>query len=136
MILTLVNAAASLQQRASGSAPIRGAAATLEWFAPSPPPVHNFDLVPDVRSAEPLADIREAIRRRQTRWTPPPRRRPRPRARARSRCGAAEAEQDPDPIAAEREADAAAPERTEDPAAEADAPEDTHPKADDDRPGA
>jgi heme/copper-type cytochrome/quinol oxidase subunit 1 len=34
---------------------------TLEWFAPAPPPVHNFDVVPDVRSAEPLRDLREAI---------------------------------------------------------------------------
>jgi cytochrome c oxidase subunit 1 len=45
--------------------------ATLEWFAPSPPPVHNFDLVPDVRSSEPLHDIRDAIGRRATRWYPP-----------------------------------------------------------------
>ncbi len=44
---------------------------TLEWFAPSPPPVHNFDLVPDVRSDEPLRDIRDAIGRRATRWQPP-----------------------------------------------------------------
>src|SRR5262249_42252225 len=36
---------------------------TLEWFAPSPPPPHNFDVVPDVRSHEPLRDIREAVRR-------------------------------------------------------------------------
>ena len=36
--------------------------ATLEWFALSPPPEHNFDAVPDVRSAEPLDDIRRAIR--------------------------------------------------------------------------
>jgi cytochrome c oxidase subunit 1 len=35
--------------------------ATLEWFALSPPPEHNFDLVPDVRSAQPLLDIREAV---------------------------------------------------------------------------
>jgi cytochrome c oxidase subunit 1 len=42
-------------------------AGTLEWFATSPPPIHNFDVVPDVRSAEPLYDIRRAIRdRRQT----------------------------------------------------------------------
>jgi len=34
---------------------------TLEWYAPAPPPVHNFDVVPDVRSAEPLKDIRELI---------------------------------------------------------------------------
>jgi heme/copper-type cytochrome/quinol oxidase subunit 1 len=36
---------------------------TLEWFTLSPPPPHNFDAVPDVRSAEPLLDIRDAVRR-------------------------------------------------------------------------
>jgi cytochrome c oxidase subunit 1 len=35
--------------------------ATLEWFALSPPPEHNFDVIPDVRSAQPMLDIREAI---------------------------------------------------------------------------
>jgi heme/copper-type cytochrome/quinol oxidase subunit 1 len=44
---------------------------TLEWFALSPPPPHNFDAVPDVRSAEPLSDIREAIRERQATFVPP-----------------------------------------------------------------
>jgi cytochrome c oxidase subunit 1 len=39
---------------------------TLEWFATSPPPPHNFDVVPDVRSHEPLRDIREAVRREDT----------------------------------------------------------------------
>jgi heme/copper-type cytochrome/quinol oxidase subunit 1 len=39
--------------------------ATLEWFALSPPPVHNFDAIPDVRSTEPLHDIREWIDRHQ-----------------------------------------------------------------------
>ena len=34
---------------------------TLEWFALSPPPPHNFDVVPDVRSTAPLLDIRAAI---------------------------------------------------------------------------
>jgi heme/copper-type cytochrome/quinol oxidase subunit 1 len=34
---------------------------TLEWLALSPPPPHNFDVVPDVRSEEPLRDIREAV---------------------------------------------------------------------------
>ncbi len=34
---------------------------SLEWFALSPPPPHNFDVVPDVRSHEPLRDIREAV---------------------------------------------------------------------------
>jgi len=46
-------------------------AATLEWFALSPPPEHNFDVVPDVRSAEPLYDIRRAIRERTEAWHPP-----------------------------------------------------------------
>jgi cytochrome c oxidase subunit 1 len=44
---------------------------TLEWFALSPPPPHNFDAVPDVRSAEPLRDIREAIREREAAYVPP-----------------------------------------------------------------
>jgi cytochrome c oxidase subunit 1 len=46
-------------------------AATLEWFALSPPPEHNFDVVPDVRSTEPLHDIRRAIRDRTEEWRPP-----------------------------------------------------------------
>jgi cytochrome c oxidase subunit I len=48
-------------------------AATLEWFATSPPPTHNFDVVPDVRSAEPLYDIRRATRDRTDSWRPPSR---------------------------------------------------------------
>lgn len=34
---------------------------TLEWYAPAEPPPHNFDVIPDVRSDEPLLDIRAAI---------------------------------------------------------------------------
>jgi heme/copper-type cytochrome/quinol oxidase subunit 1 len=45
--------------------------ATLEWFALSPPPDHNFDAIPDVRSTEPLDDIRRAIRERTEDWRPP-----------------------------------------------------------------
>jgi heme/copper-type cytochrome/quinol oxidase subunit 1 len=45
--------------------------ATLEWFALSPPPEHNFDAIPDVRSTEPLDDIRRAIRERTEGWRPP-----------------------------------------------------------------
>jgi cytochrome c oxidase subunit I len=44
---------------------------TLEWFALSPPPPHNFDAVPDVRSAEPLLDIRDSIARRELSFAPP-----------------------------------------------------------------
>ncbi len=40
---------------------------TLEWFTLSPPEPHNFDVLPDVRSAQPLRDIREAIGHRTRR---------------------------------------------------------------------
>jgi cytochrome c oxidase subunit 1 len=33
---------------------------TLEWATSSPPPRHDFDTVPEVRSAAPLVDVREA----------------------------------------------------------------------------
>jgi heme/copper-type cytochrome/quinol oxidase subunit 1 len=69
------------------------AASTLEWFALSPPPPHNFDAVPDVRSTEPLRDIREAVRRRTEFWEAPPRPRPAP-ARAPSAAPVAFAESD------------------------------------------
>jgi cytochrome c oxidase subunit 1 len=37
---------------------------TLEWFTSSPPPVNNFDVVPRIRSVEPMKDIRREIDRR------------------------------------------------------------------------
>lgn len=55
--------------RPVGHDPFRGA--TLEWFATSPPPPHNFDAVPDVRSAEPMRDIREAVAAREAAFVPP-----------------------------------------------------------------
>lgn len=82
ILLTLGNAAYSARNGiAAGHDPWR--ADTLEWFALSPPPPHNFDVVPDVRSTEPLRDIREAIRRRTEGWQPPrPLERPEPRREA------------------------------------------------------
>lgn len=65
ILLELGNAAYSWGNglRARGHDP--WGAATLEWFALSPPPPHNFDAVPDVRSAEPLHDIRDSVRARR-----------------------------------------------------------------------
>jgi heme/copper-type cytochrome/quinol oxidase subunit 1 len=36
---------------------------TLEWFTSSPPPENNFDVVPRVRSVEPMKDIRREVQR-------------------------------------------------------------------------
>ncbi len=65
VILSLVNVVSSYN-RGTPAGPDAWIGSTLEWFAPSPPPLHNFDLVPDVRSNEPLRDIREAVRRHRT----------------------------------------------------------------------
>ena len=60
IVVSVVNAAVSASAGTrAGHDPWGGE--TLEWFALSPPPPHNFDVVPDVRSAEPLRDIREGI---------------------------------------------------------------------------
>ncbi|MGE5857715.1 MAG: cytochrome c oxidase subunit I, partial [Solirubrobacterales bacterium] len=62
IVLSIVNAYLSLRGGTrAGHDPWAGE--TLEWFATSPPPPHNFDVVPDVRSDEPLRDIRDAVRR-------------------------------------------------------------------------
>ena len=71
ILLEIANAAYSWNNglRARGHDPWQGA--TLEWFALSPPPPHNFDAVPDVRSSEPLRDIRESVRLATQAFTPP-----------------------------------------------------------------
>jgi heme/copper-type cytochrome/quinol oxidase subunit 1 len=62
VVLSIVNAYVGIKGGTpAGHDPWRGE--TLEWFATSPPPPHNFDVVPDVRSHEPLRDIREAVNR-------------------------------------------------------------------------
>jgi cytochrome c oxidase subunit I len=63
IVMTLVNAVLSRTNGAeAGHDPWRGE--SLEWFALSPPDPHNFDVLPDVRSARPLRDIRTAIANR------------------------------------------------------------------------
>jgi cytochrome c oxidase subunit I len=63
VICTIINVVRSLKVGVvAGPDPWR--ANTLEWFTTSPPPVNNFDVVPQVRSAEPMKDIRREIERR------------------------------------------------------------------------
>jgi cytochrome c oxidase subunit 1 len=63
VLLTIINVVRSLKRGVvAGPDPWR--ANTLEWFTTSPPPVNNFDVVPRVRSAEPMKDIRREIERR------------------------------------------------------------------------
>jgi heme/copper-type cytochrome/quinol oxidase subunit 1 len=66
LLLTIVNAILSRTNGSpAGHDPWSGD--TLEWFALSPPDPHNFDVLPDVRSAQPLRDIRVAINHRTRR---------------------------------------------------------------------
>jgi heme/copper-type cytochrome/quinol oxidase subunit 1 len=66
ILLTILNAIFSREGGAeAGHDPWGGD--TLEWFTLSPPEPHNFDVLPDVRSARPLRDIRVAIGNRTRR---------------------------------------------------------------------
>jgi cytochrome c oxidase subunit 1 len=92
VLLELANAAYSWHHGVSARGHDPWLGATLEWFATSPPPPHNFDAVPDVRSPEPLHDIRAAVHSRTATWTPPP-----PLERPRAAAAPVEAEaSDPD----------------------------------------
>jgi cytochrome c oxidase subunit I len=62
VLITLVNVLVSLKKgKRAGNDPWHGN--TLEWFTPSPPPENNFDVVPRVRSVEPMKDIRREVGR-------------------------------------------------------------------------
>jgi cytochrome c oxidase subunit I len=62
ILMTIVNITRSLTHGAlAGPDPWKGN--TLEWFTTSPPPVNNFDVIPRVRSVEPMRDIRRQIER-------------------------------------------------------------------------
>ncbi|MGB7587419.1 MAG: cbb3-type cytochrome c oxidase subunit I, partial [Solirubrobacterales bacterium] len=63
ILMTIVNAILSRRNGPrAGHDPWGGD--SLEWFALSPPQPHNFDVLPDVRSARPLRDVRESIAHR------------------------------------------------------------------------
>jgi heme/copper-type cytochrome/quinol oxidase subunit 1 len=72
IVMTLANAIFSRANGATaGHDPWGGE--SLEWFALSPPEPHNFDVLPDVRSARPMHDIRAAIAHRTSRAEQPAR---------------------------------------------------------------
>jgi len=63
IVMTLVNAILSREGGPeAGHDPWGGD--SLEWFTLSPPDPHNFDVLPDVRSARPMRDIRAAVAHR------------------------------------------------------------------------
>jgi cytochrome c oxidase subunit I len=65
VLVTIINAVRSLKVGAiAGPDPWK--ANTLEWFTTSPPPVNNFDVIPLVRSVEPMKDIRREVERRSS----------------------------------------------------------------------
>ena len=60
VLITIINVVRSLKHGAiAGPDPWK--ANTLEWFVRSPPPEHNFDVVPRVRSVEPMKDYRRQV---------------------------------------------------------------------------
>ncbi len=62
VMITVYNILISLKKgQKAGNDPWK--ANTLEWFTQSPPPVNNFDVVPRVRSVEPMRDIRVEVQK-------------------------------------------------------------------------
>jgi cytochrome c oxidase subunit I len=60
VLVTVINVLVSLRRgKTAGNDPWHGN--TLEWFTQSPPPENNFDVVPRVRSVEPMKDIRREV---------------------------------------------------------------------------
>jgi cytochrome c oxidase subunit I len=62
ILVTIGNVVRSINHgKVAGPDPWKGN--TLEWFTSSPPPVNNFDVIPRVRSVEPMRDIRRQVER-------------------------------------------------------------------------
>ncbi len=62
VLITVINVLRSIKHgQKAGNDPWKGN--TLEWFTTSPPPPNNFDVVPRVRSVEPMKDIRREVKK-------------------------------------------------------------------------
>ena len=60
VLVTAINVVWAIKRgKRAGNDPWQGN--TLEWFTSSPPPVNNFDVIPRVRSVEPMKDIRREV---------------------------------------------------------------------------
>jgi cytochrome c oxidase subunit 1 len=60
VLLTIINVLSALRKGAiAGPDPWK--ANTLEWYTSSPPPEHNFDVIPRIRSVEPMKDLRRQV---------------------------------------------------------------------------
>ena len=58
LLLVVLDLVVSIALRRGGHAgPDPWGGQTLEWATPSPPPLHNFDALPEIRSATPLLDL-------------------------------------------------------------------------------
>jgi cytochrome c oxidase subunit I len=60
VLITIINVVRSLKHGLRAG-PDPWKANTLEWFTTSPPPEHNFDAIPRVRSVEPMKDYRRQV---------------------------------------------------------------------------
>ncbi len=58
LLLDLAGSVLARRGKPAGADPWGGQ--TLEWATPSPPPPHNFDALPEIRSDTPLLDLRVA----------------------------------------------------------------------------
>jgi len=60
VLISVINVLRSIKSgKPAGNDPWK--ANTLEWFTQSPPPENNFDVVPRIRSVEPMKDIRREV---------------------------------------------------------------------------